>query len=164
MEAMREAWTDDRMDDLARRVDTGFAQVHADLAGLRIDNKEIRHGLAQEGIELRQELKAQGVELRQEMNAQGEEFRQELKAQGIELRQELKAQGVELRQELKAQGEELRREIKAQGVEIRGELNSFREQTIQQFVALNRRLDTLQATLLAAILAGFIGLIASHIA
>jgi gas vesicle protein len=153
MEAMREVWTDDRMDDLARRVDTGFAQVHADLAGLRIDNKEIRHGLAQEGNEFRQELKAQGVELREEMKAQGEEFRQELKAQG-----------VELRQELKAQGEELRREIKAQGVEIRGELNAFREQTIQQFVALNRRFDTLQATLLAAILAGFIGLIASHIA
>lgn len=29
MEAMREAWTDDRLDDLANRVDRGFAQAEA---------------------------------------------------------------------------------------------------------------------------------------
>jgi phage shock protein A len=29
MEAMREAWTDDRMDDLAARMDRGFAQAEA---------------------------------------------------------------------------------------------------------------------------------------
>jgi hypothetical protein len=32
MEAMRESWTDDRMDDLVKRVDTGFAQVDARFA------------------------------------------------------------------------------------------------------------------------------------
>jgi archaellum component FlaC len=29
MEAMRNAWTDDRMDDLAKRMDLGFAQAEA---------------------------------------------------------------------------------------------------------------------------------------
>jgi hypothetical protein len=35
MEAMREHWTDDRMDDLARRVDNGFNRVDKDLRDLR---------------------------------------------------------------------------------------------------------------------------------
>jgi hypothetical protein len=46
MEAMRESWTDDRMDDLVKRVDTGFAQVHEDIAELRADNKELRREMA----------------------------------------------------------------------------------------------------------------------
>ena len=34
MEAMREAWTDGRLDDLSRRVDRGFDRVDADLRAL----------------------------------------------------------------------------------------------------------------------------------
>lgn len=34
MEAMREAWTDERLDDLSRRVDRGFDRVDADLRAL----------------------------------------------------------------------------------------------------------------------------------
>ena len=30
MEAMREAWTDERLDDLSRRMDRGFDRVDAD--------------------------------------------------------------------------------------------------------------------------------------
>jgi hypothetical protein len=61
MEAMREAWTDDRMDDLVKRVDAGFSQVH-------VDNKEIRQELAGVGSELRSETKALGTELRAELD------------------------------------------------------------------------------------------------
>lgn len=39
MEAMREAWTDDRLDDLNRKVDEGFRRVDADIRALRIETK-----------------------------------------------------------------------------------------------------------------------------
>jgi hypothetical protein len=34
MEAMRNAWTDERLDDLSERVDQGFDRVDADLRAL----------------------------------------------------------------------------------------------------------------------------------
>jgi hypothetical protein len=34
MAAMREAWTDERLDDLSRRMDRGFDRVDADLRAL----------------------------------------------------------------------------------------------------------------------------------
>jgi hypothetical protein len=34
MEAMREAWTDERLDDLSRRMDRGFDRVDVDLRAL----------------------------------------------------------------------------------------------------------------------------------
>jgi division protein CdvB (Snf7/Vps24/ESCRT-III family) len=39
MEAMRQTWTDERMDDLSRRMDAGFARNDADLRSVnaRID-------------------------------------------------------------------------------------------------------------------------------
>ncbi len=39
MEVMREAWTDDRLDDLSRRVEDGFNRVDADLRELRVETK-----------------------------------------------------------------------------------------------------------------------------
>ncbi len=67
----RETWTDDRMDDLVRRVDVGFDQVdrrfeqvdrrfdqvHADIRALQADVK----------LATREELKAEVAELRGEM-------------------------------------------------------------------------------------------------
>jgi hypothetical protein len=35
MEAVRESWSDDRLDDLNRRVEDGFRRVDADIRGLR---------------------------------------------------------------------------------------------------------------------------------
>jgi hypothetical protein len=46
----RESWTDERLDDLNKKVDDGFARLDADIR------------------ELRQEVKAQGENLRAEMN------------------------------------------------------------------------------------------------
>jgi hypothetical protein len=37
MEAMRQSWTDERLDDLNRRVDTGFSRIDADMRELRTD-------------------------------------------------------------------------------------------------------------------------------
>jgi hypothetical protein len=37
MRAMRQAWTDERLDDLARRMDRGFDKVDADLR--RVDSR-----------------------------------------------------------------------------------------------------------------------------
>lgn len=34
MEAMRQSWTDERLDDLSQRMDSGFARVDADLRAL----------------------------------------------------------------------------------------------------------------------------------
>lgn len=37
MEAMREAWTDERLDDLNRRMDRGFDRVDRDIRDLRVE-------------------------------------------------------------------------------------------------------------------------------
>jgi hypothetical protein len=34
---MRQSWTDERLDDLNRRVDTGFSRIDADMRELRTD-------------------------------------------------------------------------------------------------------------------------------
>jgi hypothetical protein len=39
MEAMREAWTDERLDDLTRRMDRGFDRVDRDIRELRTELK-----------------------------------------------------------------------------------------------------------------------------
>jgi len=41
MDAVREAWTDERLDDLSKRVDQGFERVDADIRALR---SEVRTG------------------------------------------------------------------------------------------------------------------------
>lgn len=78
MEAMRDRWTDDRMDDLVQRVDTGFAQVdarfaeaHEDIAALRVDNKELRSDIAKLDRDLR-------AATREELNIQIHAVRSEM--------------------------------------------------------------------------------------
>ena len=107
MESMtaRQAWTDDRMDDLVKRLDDGFTQVHGDIKDLR----------------------------------------------------------SELRAEVGSMAGELRAEIKSGDRELRTELEGLRSDMNQQFLALNRRFDLFQATLLAAVLAGLVGILASHL-
>jgi ribosome recycling factor len=39
MEAMRKAWTDERLDDLTKRVDEGFCESREDLRSFRIEVK-----------------------------------------------------------------------------------------------------------------------------
>ncbi len=39
MQSMREAWTDERLDDLNHRLDDGFRRIDGDLRALRIETK-----------------------------------------------------------------------------------------------------------------------------
>lgn len=58
----RTAWTDERLDDLAQRMDAGFARVDEDIRDLRA---EMRSGFA----EVHRRIDAQGVEFRAEVEA-----------------------------------------------------------------------------------------------
>jgi hypothetical protein len=39
MEAVREAWTDDRLDDLKHRVDEGFKEMREEFRAIRMESK-----------------------------------------------------------------------------------------------------------------------------
>jgi hypothetical protein len=49
MEAMREAWTDARLDDLSHRVEEGFSRVDADLRALNARFDALQHTMLQVG-------------------------------------------------------------------------------------------------------------------
>jgi len=53
----RTAWTDERLDDLARRMDAGFDRVDADIRELRTEVRE-------QGVQLRTELGGEIAALR----------------------------------------------------------------------------------------------------
>jgi hypothetical protein len=59
MDAVREAWTDERLDDLARRMDQGFDRVDKDLRELCADMAAGHHGLRTDITAARSELKAE---------------------------------------------------------------------------------------------------------
>ena len=91
MEAMRESWTDARMDDLdgkvdelGRRMDNGFNRVDADIRALRDETKAefggIRKEMKIESAALRGELKGESAALRSEMNERFEGMQNRLDA------------------------------------------------------------------------------------
>jgi len=47
MEAMRQSWTDERLDDLAQRMDNGFVRVDADLRALNAGFDALQRTLLQ---------------------------------------------------------------------------------------------------------------------
>jgi hypothetical protein len=49
MEAVRDKWTDERLDDLSERMTEGFRQVDADLRELRSDMKAMQRLIIQVG-------------------------------------------------------------------------------------------------------------------
>lgn len=137
---MRESWTDDRMDDLVKRVDAGFAQVHEDIAALRVDSKELRRDMATLDGDRRAEMSTLGKDLRAEMG---------------DLRVEMGAHREDQRVEMGAHREDVRAEMR---------LLASRQEMNERFDAFERRFDTLQGTLVAAILAGFVSLLVTHFA
>lgn len=58
MEAMREAWTDDRLDDLANRMGQGFDRVDMDVRELRAEMKAGFERVDREIADVRSEMKA----------------------------------------------------------------------------------------------------------
>jgi hypothetical protein len=47
MEAMRDKWSDERMDDLNRRVENGFNRVDADLREIRVEIRSLHRLIVQ---------------------------------------------------------------------------------------------------------------------
>jgi len=52
MESMRKAWTDERLDDLNKRVDEGFSRIDADIRALRAEVGGLQRTMAQGFIAL----------------------------------------------------------------------------------------------------------------
>jgi hypothetical protein len=137
----RQTWTDDRMDDLCKRVDDGFAQVHGDI-------KDVRRELGSTREELRAEIGLVREELRGEIGS---------------LREEIGSTRNELHGALSKEVGSVQRRLDSEAGSLRGEMVALRAEFNQGFVALNHRLDTLQVTLVAALLTGIISLIASQL-
>lgn len=66
MERARATWTDERLDDLARRVDDGFNRVDEDLRALRT---ELSSRIDAQGAELAARIDAQGTGLNARIDA-----------------------------------------------------------------------------------------------
>ena len=131
---MRDHWTDDRMDDLARRMDDGFNRVDMDLRALR------------------QEVRDQGKELRAEMAEMGGGLR----AETADLGKSLRAETAELGKSLRAETAEL-------GKSLRGEINARFNAMEARFDSMQRLLIQVAGGLIAAFLAGLLGLIATQL-
>lgn len=64
MEAMRQSWSDDRLDDLNKRVDNGFARVDARFAHLE---ERMEAGFNRLDAKIDTKIDGSAAELRQEM-------------------------------------------------------------------------------------------------
>jgi len=152
METMTEHWTDDRMDDLAQRVDSGFASVDNRFTELHEDNRQLRR----EMIALRSELRVDNAKLETELRTGGE-------TQASELRSEMGALAQELRGEMKELREELCGEMKGLREELRGEMKELsqdlRAEMHDRFKAIERRFDIV----IGAMVSGLIGLVVSNL-
>ncbi|HVQ60208.1 MAG TPA: hypothetical protein VMS60_15005 [Solirubrobacterales bacterium] len=71
----REAWTDERLDDLKETVDAGFAEMRAEFKDLRVGLKDMRDESRRESRELRAEFKEGMREMRVEFQQEMRELR-----------------------------------------------------------------------------------------
>jgi len=154
MEAMRESWTDDRMDDLVRRLDAGFAQVHEDIAELRADNKELRREMATFDGDRRAEMGH--LASREELHAEIQAVRSEMR-EGFDKVDERFDKVDERFDKVDERFEKV--DERFEKVDERFERIDARfDQVIATF---NRRFDTLILTLIAAMIAAAVTLIGS---
>jgi type I site-specific restriction endonuclease len=84
MEAVREAWTDERLDDLANRMDRGFDRMDADIRELRTDTKS-------EFGKARTDTKSEFGKVRAETKSEFGKVRAETKSEFAALREEMDA-------------------------------------------------------------------------
>ena len=73
------AWTDERLDDLANRMDAGFARIGGEIRELRLEIGVLRTETRTESRSLRTELKGDIAELRTELKGDIAELRAEVK-------------------------------------------------------------------------------------
>jgi hypothetical protein len=73
MEAMRDVWTDERMDDLNHRVDEGFKEVGHEFRALRLEMRTeftaVRSEMREEFAAVRSEMRTEFTAVRSEMIA-----------------------------------------------------------------------------------------------
>jgi hypothetical protein len=74
----REAWTDERLDDLKVSVDAGFGETRSEFRSMR---EEFRAGRA----EMREEMKAGRAEMREELKGYRKESREDMAELRVEM-------------------------------------------------------------------------------
>lgn len=154
---MRESWTDDRLDDLSRRVETGFAQLHA-------DNRELRNAIERIAAESRAELRTAWNDLRAEMKEafaiEREERRADMKEAFAAEREERQGDIAGVRTEVAALRTEMKESFAAEREERRAEIAGVR----REIGALASRIDTLEAqigALNSRLIAGLFAILAT---
>jgi hypothetical protein len=78
MEAMRDAWTDSRLDDLNQRVDSGFGETSREFQALRLEMRT-------EFAAVRSEMRAEFGALRSEAAAESTSIRGEIAGLRVEM-------------------------------------------------------------------------------
>jgi hypothetical protein len=86
MEAVREKWTDERLDDLTHRVDEGFNRTEREFQAMRV---EMRTEFGAVRSEMKTEFGAVRSEMRTEFGAVRSEMKSELGAVRSEMRTEI---------------------------------------------------------------------------
>jgi len=152
VEAMRNSWTDERLDD-------GFDRVTSEIKLLRGELGQLRAEMKAEFKAVRSEMKAEFKAIRSEMKAEFESVRNEMKAEFESVRSEMKAEFVSVRNEMKAEFKAVRHEMKAEFESVRGEIASLRKEMHEGFASLNRTLLQVGGGIIAAL----IGVIATQL-
>ena len=83
MEAMRQSWTDDRLDDLNGKVDALHLEMRTEFKAVRAEMKE---EFAAVRTEMKEEFAAVRTEMKEEFGAVRAETREEFKAVRTEMR------------------------------------------------------------------------------
>ena len=84
MEAMRQQWTDVRLDDLNGKVDRGFDRNDSEIRALRIETKS-------EFTAVREEMRSEFAAVREEMRSEFAAVRTEMRTEFAAVRSEMKA-------------------------------------------------------------------------
>jgi hypothetical protein len=93
MEAVREVWTDERMDDLNHRVDEGFRRMDREFQAVRLEMRT-------EFAAIRGESKTEFGALRGEMKTEFAAVRGEMKAEFAAVRSEMKTEFAAVRADM----------------------------------------------------------------
>jgi hypothetical protein len=84
MSAVREAWTDERLDDLNHRVDSGFGEIREEFRALRGETRI-------ESVALRAEMKSEFTTVRAEIKSSASEQKKATASEFTAVRSEIAA-------------------------------------------------------------------------
>jgi hypothetical protein len=93
MEAVRDAWTDPRLDDLNQRVDSGFKETSREFQALRLEMRTefsgVRSEMHTEFAAVRSEMHTEFAAVRSEMHTEFAAVRSETAAESTSIRGEI---------------------------------------------------------------------------